>query len=79
MYMKSHNPNDFCGYYRPGHAHPDTVAIRAAAKDFFLGLPVDVIEGKAEYGGPYGFDFDFAVALDTKNGLILGFVWNLQD
>ncbi|NNE17251.1 MAG: hypothetical protein HKN10_02125, partial [Myxococcales bacterium] len=59
--------------------HPDTLAIRAAAKDFFLGLPLDVIEGKGDYGGRFEFDFDFAVALDTKGGLIFSFVWNLQD
>lgn len=27
----------------------------------------------------YEFEFDFAIALDTKNGLIFSFVWNLQD
>jgi hypothetical protein len=73
----SYNPTERCGYHRPGDDHPDTLAIRAAAKDFFLGLPVDVIEGQGTYSGPY--DFDFAIALDTKNGLIFSFVWNLRD
>ena len=44
---------------------------------FSLGRPVDVIEGQGTYAGPY--DFDFAIALDAKNGLIFSFVWNLQD
>ena len=48
---------------------------RAAAKDFFLGRPLDVIEGQ----GSDPYEFDFAMALDTKNGLIFGFVWNLAD
>ena len=61
------------------HDHPDTLAIRTAAKDFFLGLPLDVIEGQGDYGGPYEFTFDFAIALDAKNGLIFSFVWNLAD
>ena len=51
MYMKSYNPTDLCGYHRPSQAHPDTLAIRAAAKDFFLGLPLDVIEAEGDYTG----------------------------
>jgi hypothetical protein len=39
----------------------------------------DVIAGQSADPGPYEFDFDFAIALDTKNGLIFSFVWNLQD
>lgn len=77
----SYNPTELCGYHDPGDDHPDTVAIRAAAKDFFLSRPLDVIEGHGTDPGPYefDFDFDFAVALDTKNGLIFSFVWNLAD
>ena len=67
------------GYHRPGDDHPDTLAIRAAAKDFFPGRPLDVIEGQGDYGGLYEFEFDFAIALDAKNGLIFSFVWNLAD
>ena len=51
--------------------------MRAAAKDFFLGRPLDVIEGQGSDPGPY--EFDFAIALDAKNGLIFSFVWNLAD
>ena len=75
----SYNPTDRCGYHHPGDDHPDTLKVRAAAKDFFLGRPVDVIEGHGIYEGAYEFDFDFAIVLDTKNGLIFSFVWNLQD
>ena len=52
---------------------------KAAAKDFFLGRLVDVIEGHGSDPGAYEFEFDFAIALDTKTGLIFSFVWNLQD
>ncbi len=75
----SYNPTDRCGYHQPADDHPDTLKVRAAAKDFFLGRPVDVIEGHGTYPGPYDFDFDFAIVLDAKNGLIFSFVWNLQD
>ena len=75
----SYNPTERCGYHNPGDDHPDTLAIRADAKDFFLGRPLDLIEGQGDYGGPYEFTFDFAIALDTKNGLIFSFVWNLED
>ena len=43
----------------------------------YLGRPVDVIEGHGSDPGAY--EFDFAIALDTKTGLIFSFVWNLQD
>jgi len=75
----SYNPTDLCGYHRPGDDHPDTLKVRAASKDFFLGRPVDVIEGQGTSAGPYEFNFDFAIVLDAKNGLIFSFVWNLAD
>jgi hypothetical protein len=56
----------------PGFDHPHSLKVSAAAKDLFLGRPVDVIEGHGAYGDSY--DFDFAIALDTKEGLIFGFV-----
>ena len=59
--------------------HPATLKAKAAAKEFFLGRPVDVIEGHGSDPGAYEFEFDFAIALDTKTGLIFSFVWNLQD
>jgi hypothetical protein len=73
----SYNPTDLCGYYRPDD--PQTPKVKAAAKDFFLGRPVDVIEGRGAHLGAYEFDFDFAIVLETKNGLIFSFVWNLAD
>lgn len=75
----SYNPTDRCYYHRPDNDHPDTIALRADVKDFFLGRPLDVMEGRGHYGGPYEFNLDFAIALDTKNGLIFSFVWNLAD
>jgi len=66
-------------HYHPSDDHPDTLKVRAAAKDFFLARPVDVIEGHGIYEGAYEFAFDFAIVLDAKNGLIFSFVWNLQD
>jgi hypothetical protein len=59
--------------------HPISIKAKAAAKDFFLGRPVDVIEGHGSDPGPDEFEFNFAIAFDTKNGLIFSFVWNLQD
>ena len=75
----SYNSTDSCGYHQPADDHPDTLKVKAAAKDFFLGRPVDVIEGHGTYPGAYEFDFDFTIVLDTNNGLIFSFVWNLQD
>jgi len=46
--------------------HPATLKTKAAAKDFFLGRPVDVIEGHGSDPGAYEFEFDFAIALDAK-------------
>ena len=42
--------NEGCFHHRPSHDHPDTLAIRAAAKDFFLGLPPD--DGRPETTKP---------------------------
>jgi len=74
----SYDPTETCGYSLPPD-HPTTAKAKAAAKDFFLGRPVDVIEGHGSDQGAYEFEFDFAIALDTKNGLIFSFVWNLAD
>jgi hypothetical protein len=74
----SFDPTERCVYSRDPD-HPISIKAKAAAKDFFLGRPVDVIEGHGSDPGPYEFEFDFAIALDTKNGLIFSFVWNLQD
>ena len=63
----SYNPTELCGYHDPGDDHPDTVAIRAAAKDFFLSGPLDVIEGHGSDPGPYEFDFDFAFILERPS------------
>jgi hypothetical protein len=63
----------------PRPDHPISIKAKAAAKDFFLGRPVDVIEGHGSDPGPDEFEFNFAIAFDTKNGLIFSFVWNLQD
>ena len=59
--------------------HPISIKAKAAAEDFFFGRPVDVIEAHGSDPGPYELEFDFAIALDTKNGLILSFVWKLHD
>jgi hypothetical protein len=75
----SYDPTESCGYRAPAEDHPTTLKVRAAAKDFFLGRPVDAIEGHASDPGAYEFEFDFAIALDAKNGLIFSFVWNLAD
>lgn len=74
----SYDPTETCGYSLPPD-HPTTAKAKAAAKDFFLGHPVDVIEGHGSDQGAYEFEFDFVIALDTKNGLIFSFVWNLAD
>jgi hypothetical protein len=62
----SYDPTENCGYHNPAADHPTTLEIRAAAEDFFLGRPVDVIEGHGSDPGSYEFEFDFAIALETE-------------
>jgi hypothetical protein len=62
----SYDPTENCGYHNPAADHPTILEIRAAAEDFFLGRPVDVIEGHGSDPGSYEFEFDFAIALETE-------------
>jgi len=58
----SFDPTETCGYAQAPD-HLATLKAKAAAKDFFLGRPVDVIEGHGSDPGAYEYEFDFAIAL----------------
>lgn len=72
------DPTESCGYAPPPE---DALSVQAAAaaKGFFTGRKVDVVEAYGADSGAYEFEFDLVIALDAANGLIFSFIWNLED
>jgi hypothetical protein len=72
------DPTESCGYAPPPE---DALSVKAeaAAKGFFTGRKVDVVEAYGADSGAYEFEFDLVIALDAANGLIFSFIWNLED
>ena len=80
--MERFDPTQFCHYtvFGPGRdTHPDSIRTMEFVRDHFYDLTVDVASGQGHYSGPYPFEFDWFVVLESGTGLTYSFIFNLQD